>query len=38
MKQTKIDSTKEYKQCYTAKTTPEIVDIEKGQFPVKEKT
>jgi len=37
MKQTKIDLTKEYKY-YTAKTTHEIVDIEKGQFPVKEKT
>ena len=32
MKQTKLDLTKEYKTCYTAKTTPEIVEIEEGQF------
>ncbi len=32
MKQTKLDLTKEYKSYYTAKTTPEIVEIEEGQF------
>ncbi|AGK61707.1 hypothetical protein Asulf_01736 [Archaeoglobus sulfaticallidus PM70-1] len=32
MKQTKLDLTKEYKTYYTAKTTPEIVEIEEGQF------
>jgi len=32
MKQTKFDLTKEYKTYYTAKTTPEIVEIEEGQF------
>ena len=32
MKQTKLDLTKEYKAYYTAKTTPEIVEIEEGQF------
>jgi len=29
---TKIDLTKEYKSYYTAKTTPEIVEIEEGKF------
>ena len=32
MKQTKLDLTREYKTYYTAKTTPEIVEIEEGQF------
>jgi len=32
MKQTKFDLTKEYKTYYTAKTTPEIVEIEEGKF------
>ena len=32
MKQTKLDLTKEYKSYYTAKTTPEIVEIEEGKF------
>ncbi|HEC87472.1 MAG TPA: hypothetical protein ENI49_06395 [Thermoplasmatales archaeon] len=32
MKQTKLDLTKEYKTYYTAKTTPEIVEIEEGKF------
>jgi hypothetical protein len=32
MKQKKVDLTKEYKSYYTAKTTPEIVEIEEGQF------
>ena len=32
MKQTKLDLTKEYKTYYIAKTTPEIVEIEEGQF------
>lgn len=29
---TKLDLTKEYKTYYTAKTTPEIVEIEEGKF------
>ena len=32
MKQTKFDLAKEYKTYYTAKTTPEIVEIEEGKF------
>jgi len=32
MKQPKLDLTKEYKTYYTAKTTPEIVEIEEGKF------
>lgn len=32
MKKTKFDLTKEYKSYYTAKTTPEIVEIEEGKF------
>jgi len=32
MKQAKLDLTKEYKTYYTAKTTPEIVEIEEGKF------
>jgi len=32
MKQTKLDLTKEYKSYYTAKTIPEIVEIEEGRF------
>lgn len=32
MKQIKLDLTKEYKTYYTAKTTPEIVEIEEGKF------
>lgn len=32
MKQTKLDLTKEYKSYYTAKTIPEIVEIEEGKF------
>jgi len=32
MKQTELDLTKEYKIYYTAKTTPEIVEIEEGKF------
>ena len=32
MKQTKLDLTKEYKTYYTAKTTPEIKEIEEGKF------
>lgn len=32
MKQSKLDLTKEYKSYYTAKTTPEIVEIEEGKF------
>ncbi len=32
MKQTKLDLTKEYKTYYTAKTTPEIVEIEERKF------
>ena len=32
MKQTKLDLTKEYKTYYTAKTIPEIVEIEEGKF------
>ena len=32
MPKTKLDLTKEYKSYYTAKTTPEIVEIEKGKF------
>lgn len=32
MSQTKIDLTKEYKPYYTAKTTPEVVEIEEAQF------
>ncbi len=32
MKQVKLDLTKEYKTFYTAKTTPEIVEIEEGKF------
>lgn len=32
MKQAKIDLTKEYKTYCTAKTTPEIVEIEEGKF------
>ncbi|MEW6456865.1 MAG: GyrI-like domain-containing protein [Acidobacteriota bacterium] len=31
MKQAKLDLTKEYKAYYTAKTTPEIIDIEERQ-------
>lgn len=29
---TKLDLTKEYKTYYTAKTTPEIVEVEEGKF------
>lgn len=32
MKQSKLDLTKEYKMYYSAKTTPEIVEIEEGKF------
>ncbi|HEC75664.1 MAG TPA: hypothetical protein ENI33_00185 [Thermoplasmatales archaeon] len=32
MKHTKVDLTKEYKTYYTAKTTPEIVEIEEGKL------
>jgi len=32
MPKTKLDLTKEYKSYYTAKTTPEIVEIEEGKF------
>ena len=32
MKQTKLDLTKEYKTYYTAKTIPEIVNVEEGKF------
>ena len=32
MKRTKLDLAKEYKTYYTAKTTPEIVEIEEGRF------
>jgi len=32
MRQTKLDLTKKYKAYYTAKTTPEIVEIEEGKF------
>ena len=32
MPKTKLDLTKEYKTCYTAKTTPEIVEFEEGKF------
>ena len=32
MKRAKLDLTKEYKSYYTAKTTPEIVEIEEGKF------
>ncbi len=32
MPKTKLDLTKEYKTYYTAKTTPEIVEIEEGKF------
>ena len=32
MKQTKLDLVKEYKSYYTAKTSPEIVEIEEGKF------
>jgi hypothetical protein len=32
MAKTKLDLTKEYKTYYTAKTTPEIVEIEEGKF------
>jgi len=32
MPKIKLDLTKEYKTYYTAKTTPEIVEIEEGQF------
>jgi len=37
MKQTKFDLTKEYRTYYTAKTTPEIVEIEEGKFPTIER-
>ena len=30
--QTKLDLTKEYKSYYTAKTEPEILEIEEGRF------
>lgn len=32
MKQTKLNLIKEYKTYYTAKTIPEIVEIEEGKF------
>ncbi len=32
MKQAKLDLTKGYKTYYTAKTTPEIIEIEEGKF------
>ena len=32
MKRAKLDLTKEYKSYYTAKTAPEIVEIEEGKF------
>ena len=32
MSQTKLDLTKEYKSYYTAKTVPEIVEVEEARF------
>jgi len=34
MKQSKLDLTKKYKSYYTAKITPEIVEIKEGKFLV----